>query len=59
METGKAWARWQGTKLRDGQVKRVIGSLKRLQMKTAEKRAQRGEAVRYLRARCEQMNYEA
>jgi Uncharacterised protein family (UPF0236) len=56
---GEAWARRQAARLRAGQVKRVIVSLKRLQMETAEKRAVRDEAVRYLGARCEQMCYDA
>jgi len=56
---GEAWARRQATKLKRGQVKQVMVSLKRLQLKTVEKRAVREEAVRYLGARREQMSYAA
>ena len=55
----ESWARRQAAKLRDGQGKRVIASLQRLQMKTAEQRGLREEAVRYLGVRCEQMCYSA
>lgn len=56
---GEAWARRQAAKLREGQVKPVIASLKRLQMKGSQRRAVRDEAVGYLGARREQMSYAA
>jgi len=56
---GEAWAQRRAAKLRGGQTKQVIASLKRLQMKTAEKRATQEDAARYLGARCEQMSYAA
>lgn len=58
-QEGEAWARRQAVALKGGQVKRVIGSLKRLRMKRGEQRVGRDEAVGYLRARREQMAYEA
>jgi Uncharacterised protein family (UPF0236) len=56
---GEKWARRQAAQLKGGLVKRVIASLQRLRMKRVEAQRLRDEAVRYLRARCEQMKYDA
>jgi hypothetical protein len=54
---GQEWAREQAARLQAGEVKQVIGRMRRLKVTQSDKQAVRDEAVRYLRGRSEQMRY--
>jgi hypothetical protein len=54
---GRRWAESKLGQLKAGQVKQVIASMSRLEMRTDEGRAIRSGAIKYLKGRVEQMRY--
>jgi hypothetical protein len=55
---GRGWAESKLHHLKAGQVRQVIASMRRLEMRTDEGRAIRSAAIKYLKGRVEQMKYE-